>query len=853
MIKRGDADVILYGGARGSGKALCNQSLTLTSKGFKKHGDLTLDDKVIDPTTGKPISILQIHPTYMQKAYKVVFADGSHQICSADHLWLTRRLRYRYRDSSKDRGSYLQGDDNYRVENTLKIKEWAGKANNPSTKRKCFPVIPLPKPLEFDNGFKPTLDPYLLGILLGDGTLTKTISVTNSEPEIDKFLKTYDPLIRNSYNKISKEYLFRFNQGKTLKKQLEDLDLRYKKSSNKFIPKDYLNSKLEYRLALLNGLLDTDGTVSERGHLSFCSTSQHLAEGVKYLIDSLGGFSKIFKYESHDKKCVSKYYYKVDFRHNTPEKLFTVSRKKDRIVSKEKNYKKIVDVIELTEDLPMRCITVDSKDGLFVCGETFSCTHNSELMTMIPLIFNHDKHFRGIFFRRQYDELMGGGGLWHKASNMYPLFNAKANISSKTWTFPSGAKQQFSHMFTENDKESHRGKGYSFISFDEVNQFSKEQVTFLMTCLRSEADMNSFCLMSMNPDPDSWVLPLVEFYLDSNGNPDPDKIGLIRHFVVKDGDFVFGDSEEYFKENHPESVYVINRLTGEKLYIRPKRFTFIAANIFDNPALIEANPAYLSELQNLPEHEREKELWGNWYARAKGANYLQRDWLHKADKIPDGSITVNAYDKAYTEPSEKNRYPDYTACVKISKCPNDEYYISGDWNPDLKDPEKHNPECVIGRYRVRAGQRNQWMLNQAYWDGEDVTIVIPEESGAGRGEGEELTKMFTNAGFKVQGAKTGNSKGAKMKRFSTFAAACQNGLVHILEDTFHNEATLNAFYKELEAFTGERSTATIKDDWVDCCSDAFLALQKTQVFTVPNIPRINAPTRLHNMRTSTRR
>ena len=111
---------------------------------------------------------------------------------------------------------------------------------------------------------------------------------------------------------------------------------------------------------------------------------------------------------------------------------------------------------------------------------------------MIPCVYANDKYYRGIFFRRKYDEIMGANGLWQKGEGMYPLFDAKSNISNKVWKFPTGAKQEFRHMYTEDEKESHRGKGYSFIGFDEIDQFSQAQVTFLMTCLRSEANMNSF-------------------------------------------------------------------------------------------------------------------------------------------------------------------------------------------------------------------------------------------------------------------------------------------------------------------------------------------------------------------------
>jgi len=220
----------------------------------------------------------------------------------------------------------------------------------------------------------------------------------------------------------------------------------------------------------------------------------------------------------------------------------------------------------------------------------------SELLSMIPLLFCDDKAYRGIFFRRQYDEIMGANGLWEKAENMYPLFNANPRLSDKSWTFPTGAKQFYRHMYYEQDKESHRGKGYSVIGFDEIDQFSKDQVTFLMTCLRSEADMDSFCVGTLNPNPDSWCLPLVEYYLDEDGLPDPDKCGDIRWFIVKDNDFIFGPSEEYFQEKYPDSLWINVPGKDEPLYVRPKRFTYMFFNIFDNPLGLESNPVYLSEL-----------------------------------------------------------------------------------------------------------------------------------------------------------------------------------------------------------------------------------------------------------------
>lgn len=96
----------------------------------------------------------------------------------------------------------------------------------------------------------------------------------------------------------------------------------------------------------------------------------------------------------------------------------------------------------------------------------------SELLAMRPLEFIRDEKFSGIFFRRQYSELTGAGGLWDKSKKMYPEFKGNMNISNLRWDFPSGAQIRMSHMHTEENKESHRGLQYSFIGFDEIDQRS---------------------------------------------------------------------------------------------------------------------------------------------------------------------------------------------------------------------------------------------------------------------------------------------------------------------------------------------------------------------------------------------
>jgi len=471
----------------------------------------------------------------------------------------------------------------------------------------------------------------------------------------------------------------------------------------------------------------------------------------------------------------------------------------------------------------------------------------SYLLNMLPLKFIEDPYFNGIFFRRQYGELTGAGGLWQTANEMYPQFGAKANISNLRYTFPSNADLRFSHMYTENDKESHRGLQYSFIGFDEINQFSKEQVTFLMTCLRSKANMNSFCVGTVNPDPDSWVLDIIEWYLDDEGFPVEEKCGTVRYFVVIGGDFVFGDSEDYFKENYPDSVYVTNPITKEKDYIPPKTFTFINGNVFDNPALIELNPRYVSELQNLPDHERDRQLWGNWYARPTGANYFQRNWLIEVDTFPSEAKCCRAWDKAATQPNENNRWPDYTAASPKFYMKDGYYYIVWDTEASIVDPQD-NDKDVRGRFRLRSGDRDLKILRQSHHDGLECHVVFPVDVGAaGKIEFEHSAKQLTREGFVVKKDPMPTNK-SKIVRFQPFASACQNGLVRIVRSSFPNDATYEAYMKEMEAFDGEPSTVSRKDDWPDATASAFNYISRMKQIKDFVIPSMGSSTLLNQLK-----
>ncbi len=495
----------------------------------------------------------------------------------------------------------------------------------------------------------------------------------------------------------------------------------------------------------------------------------------------------------------------------------------------------------------------------------------TELITMADLLFAGDKNFRSVKFRRTYKQLTRAGGLWQKANSQYNFFGAKPNKSDLKYTFPSGAETAFGYCDNMNDAESWRGSELSMIAFDEINHHDWEQIAMLQTCLRSQAEMSSMMIGTCNPDEESWVYQmfLKGYYIDEEtGFPIEERNGDIRYYIIDPVTEkpVFSDTLDFFEENYPQIIRPVNPVTGEVMYVEPKKFAFFSLCIWDNPIAQRLNPKYVAELVALPPYKRDTQLYGNWLAKAVKNKMFRREFLRglgehpeygREDvKLPTRRQTCRAWDLAYTEPSQANKYPDFTASIKIHKCARGYYYLDGGWDPDLYDEPKDGSEQIcLGRFKKNVGTRDEYMLRQAKYDEKKCTVVLPKASAAGKAEFEQLKVMFVNEGFKVSGAPTGNMANAKGLRFSPFCSAAEQGLVFILKDTFKCEYTLELFLSELEYFEhGAKSTAKIKDDWVDSVADGYTALQKMARVRSPmkSSSSSNATTALSEYRRTTK-
>ena len=360
--------------SRQVGKALDINTPIPTPDGWKKMGELKDGDRVFDEN-GKICTIIKAHDIRVdRKCYEITFSNGEKIIADESHEWFTQNNSERRK--GKD-GSNKTTDEIYK---TLT----KGKTTKEPNHRILFN-----SKVEYPSK-KLSIDPYLLGYWLGDGFSNGSRIIVGKQ-DIENVLLNFEYIKNKSITFFPYKNCFHINilkddENISFKTKLKNYNLL----NNKHIPIDFLLSDYNQRLELLRGLMDSNGHCNKRGVCQFYSINKELAENVKELIYSLGIqcsiTSKIPKL--YNKEC--KRIYMVTF--STTEKIFKINRKSEnqkKILNKNSrnNYIYIKNIIEI-DSTPVRCISVDSKSNLFLCGKTFIPTHNSTLMTIVCLWYS---------------------------------------------------------------------------------------------------------------------------------------------------------------------------------------------------------------------------------------------------------------------------------------------------------------------------------------------------------------------------------------------------------------------------------------------------------------------------------
>lgn len=337
---------------RDHSKALALDTLVLRPDGTHTPiGQLAVGDEVVD-RSGAPTRVTALSPVFTDHdCYRLVLDDGQTFVADAGHRWITH---YAWR-----------GERTVTTEDIAADTALAARRGQ----RHVIDCAPWDSPdTELD------IDPYILGVWLGDGSSRKA-EITTADPEVvtEFELAGYEPTYR--YRRGEAESVG-FVGG--LWRQLRLAGVL----GNKHVPDRYLRAGTKQRLALLQGLLDSDGTCSVTGQVVFENTNRLLTEAVHRLAWSLGWKPKPYEaraaLDGEDRGQV----YGVAFYPDTP--VFRLARKADRqrVLPEGRRSKatgRAVRSCDRTLTVPVRCITTEA--GTFQIGEGVA-THNSETFSV---------------------------------------------------------------------------------------------------------------------------------------------------------------------------------------------------------------------------------------------------------------------------------------------------------------------------------------------------------------------------------------------------------------------------------------------------------------------------------------
>ncbi|GGU55321.1 hypothetical protein GCM10010178_54690 [Lentzea flava] len=353
----------------------------LTPDGYRPIGSLQVGDLVIG-SNGEPTPVLGVYPQGEKDIYRVTAQDGSSTLACGEHLWTVRTASDRRRNKP------------WRV---LETKEMIGKLRAAHARRYELPLLSAPVCLPERDV---PMNPYALGLLLGDGCITgsTTPSFSTADPALAFALQVaLEPIAVMKKNQID----YTLNRVKasgdvvTLENPvtavMRKLGLSGTRSHTKFVPELYLHNSADVRLAVLQGLLDSDGgPVTQAGRtcrVQYTTTSERLRDDVVALVRSLGGVAYWRCRPAEGRKpgmakgrevCYRHDAYVLDIRLPEGVEPFRLARKREKYHAAGGGGRpmRFIDSIEPAGRTETVCIQVAAQDSLYVT-EDYLLTHNT--------------------------------------------------------------------------------------------------------------------------------------------------------------------------------------------------------------------------------------------------------------------------------------------------------------------------------------------------------------------------------------------------------------------------------------------------------------------------------------------
>lgn len=371
---------MLISGSPKGGKALRNDQRVLTPRGWIPISDIKVGDAVIG-SNGRPTQVVGVFPQGVRPMYEVVTDDGQTVFADAEHVWTVCPHSHPQRNVT-----------------TIEV------AKHLATNKR-FAYLPMVEPIATSSGDL-DIDPYLLGLLLGDGGFTHqgrgsgTTRFHKPEPELHRAIQRILPEAKLSWNAemnaLTISDAYRGGSTGKLVTTLISLGLWGHKSEEKFIPEVYKWASADERFALIQGLMDTDGGMNGKS-AAFYTSSPQLRDDFVDVVRSLGGVATVrtklephYSYKGEDR--IGRPAYNISVR--LPEEFGAPFRLGRKIAAwsngarKRPPTRRIVSVRQV-DDAEATCIKVAAEDGLFVT-EGYVVTHNTSFIGTVPNIIVAD-------------------------------------------------------------------------------------------------------------------------------------------------------------------------------------------------------------------------------------------------------------------------------------------------------------------------------------------------------------------------------------------------------------------------------------------------------------------------------
>lgn len=385
------------------GLALALDTPIPTPTGWTTMFDVKVGDMVYAPD-GYPTKVTFKSEIYTDhKCYRLTFSDGTTIVADENHKWKVSNVKAFSQKGMCLKSGRLPLNSEYATTNVVNTAFLFEQYTSGNLKNNFY--IPVTKPLKGNESL--ILDPYYLGAWLGDGHAYST----NLTCHVDDTKELVEQLEKRGFScRITPDGENTETIKPTLANQttysvLKELNLL----KNKHIPIQYLRADVESRFELLRGLIDTDGSINNKtGRVSFYNCSKQLIDDVYELIVSLG-FKPVIRWRKpttsmlkNGQLIVGKQEIgEISFVAYSDQPVACFKRKLQHQkttgrISETK--RRFIVSVELTETVPVQCLTVDHPEHLFLCTKAMIATHNTEVQLRKALAFVYRNPYRNLIY-----------------------------------------------------------------------------------------------------------------------------------------------------------------------------------------------------------------------------------------------------------------------------------------------------------------------------------------------------------------------------------------------------------------------------------------------------------------------